>query len=222
MKSRTKLSILGIIPMLLMLQFVAPINTALAETGGDKVTLGTDKYFYNADTGDAGKSGWGFVPRFWGSHHNDPTPEATAAIVVGPTGYGGGTCWAWVGKDFVVQGSGTDYASIKMTGHIYGAMSASGGVAEAWIDLIVKDKTTGEEWSTSIYHKKVSGWASIPLDEDYSKGVTVNLKSGHEYLVSLKVKCTAKIWFVGEAGADFGPEDGNGGYTNYSQIFIDF
>ena len=219
---RTKLVVLGIIPMLLMLQFMAPLNTARAEVGGDTVMLGVDKYFYNADVGDAGKSSWGWVPMYWGSNHYEPEPKATAAVVVGPAGWGGGEAWAWVGKDFVVQGSGTDYAVIRMSGHIYGAVTAGGGVSEAWIELLVKDKTTGDEWSTFIFHEYLSGYGSVPVDEDYSKSITVNLTGGHEYLVYLRVKCNAYITLWGEAGADFGPENGDAGYTNYSQIFIDF
>lgn len=220
-KVRSKYIAVGIIVMTLTL---LPPVFALAETGGDTVTLGTDKTFWDADIGDCGKSKWGLVFPIYGSHYDTGNRKATAAVGL-PPGLGGATAWAWVGKDFTVQGSGSQAATVRMVGHYYGTiMTAVAALAKVTIELIVKDMTTGGVWKTTIFTFTIGVIYCETWDEDFNDNLTVQFTAGCTYQVRLRVYCMATVGGIGGATSDFGPEDGDNGRdkVQYSYIRITF
>lgn len=193
-------------------------------TGGS-VYLGTDKTFYDADTGDKGTSTWGLAPWFYESEYYLSTKKDEAASLVGPGGYGGAGAWCWVGKSFHVYGSGSQTANVMMPGHLWGLTTAfAGGSSNSNVDLVVKDVTTGTEYTTNVYSQSAGGVGWFEVDKDFNSGVTVNLQAGHDYVVYLEVQTSASVYGVGEAGSDFGPQDGDysGEGAWYFSVTVDF
>ena len=188
------------------------------------VTLGTDKTFYSANTGSSGKSKWGVAPIIYGSGYTTSSNKATGATVVGPGGYGGGGAWSWVGTSFYVSGTGSRTANIRMSGYIEGLTSAAaGGSSSSKVYLVLKDSTTGTEYSTEIYSESAGGLGWYEVGESFNRGLAVNIQGGHNYIAYLKVQTSASVYGAGESGSDFGPQDGDsGGYTKYSSVKIDF
>ncbi len=195
----------------------------LAGTG--TVYLGTDTTFYDASHGDSGTSSTGACPFFYGSDYYITANKAEAATVLGPGGYCSKGAWAWIGKSFYVSGSGSQTANIIQRGHIWGLTSAAaGGSSHAEIKFVVKDLTTGAEYSTTIYSKSEGGVGWTEVNRDYTKGITVNLQAGHTYIAYLLVETSGAIYGIGEAGSDFGRQDGDyvGEGAWYYSITIDF
>ena len=189
------------------------------------VTLGTDATFTSADSGDSGTSSWGAAPNFKGSDYSASSKKARETAVTGPAGYGGCGAWAWVGKSFTVLGSGSQSANIRMSGHIYGLTSAAaGGSSSSNVDLVLKDLTTGTSYSISIYSKSCGGLGWETVDQNYNKGLSITLQSGHDYIAYLKISGSSSTYGAGEAGSDFGPWDldDDGECVTYSSIVINF
>lgn len=195
----------------------------LAGTG--TVNLGTDITFYDASDGDKGTFATGVCPSFYGSDYYLASEKSEAATLLGPGGYCSKGAWAWVGKSFYVSGSGSQTANIIQAGHIWGlTTAAAGGSSNAEITFVVKDLTTGAEYSTIIYSKSEGGVGWTEVNKDYTKGITVNLQAGHTYVAYLLVETSGAIYGVGEAGSDFGRQDGDysGEGAWYYSIKIDF
>lgn len=144
--------------------------------------------------------------------------------VVGPGGWGGAGAWAWVGKQFYVSGSGSRSANIYMIGHMWGLTSAAGaGSAVSKITLVVLDKNTGTKYTTIVYHKSAGALGWFEVNQDFNHGISVTLMAGRTYVTYILVETQAAVYTVGEAGADFGPQDGDGaGHVKYYSITIDF
>jgi len=169
----------------------------LAGTG--TVYLGTDTIFYDASHGDSGTSSTGVCPSSYGSDYYITANKAEAATVLGPGGYCSKGAWAWVGKSFYVSGSGSQTANIIQRGHIWGLTSAAaGGSSHAEITFVVKDLTTGAEYSTTIYSKSEGGVGWTEVNRDYTKGITVNLQAGHTYIAYLLVETSGAIYGIGK------------------------
>lgn len=195
--------------------------------GTDKTFYGNGKTFYDADTGDKGTSKRGAAPRFYGSEYNLSANKDTAASVVGPGGYGGAGAWCGAGKPFHVSGSGSQTANGMMSGHLYGlATAVAGGSSNSNVDLVVKDMTTGAEYTTNVYSQSAIGADWSEVDEDFNSGITVNLQAEHDYVVYVELKTSASVYAIGEVGSDFRPQDPdivyNGEGAWYSSVTIDF
>jgi hypothetical protein len=189
------------------------------------VTLGTDATYTTADYGNSGTSSWGLAPSIKGADYVKSSKQARQAVLVGPGGAGGAGAWAWIGKKFTVSGSGSRAANIRMTGHLYGLTSAfeTGGSASSEVYLNVKDQTTGTLYSTLVYSDSRSNLGYDVVDQNFNNGVGINLQAGHSYVAYLSVAGSASVTGAGEAGSDFGPQDGdNEGYVSYSSIVVDF
>jgi len=197
--------------------------TILAGTG--TVYLGTDKTFYDASDGDKGTFSTGVCTSLYGSEYYLSSEKSEAATLLGPGGYCSKGAWAWVGKSFYVSGSGSQTANIIQAGHIKGLTTAfGGGSSNVKINFVVKDLTTGAEYSTTIYSKSEGGVGWTEVNKNYNKGIAVNLQAGHNYVAYLLVETSGAIYGVGEAGSDFGRQDGDyaGEGAWYYSIKIDF
>lgn len=191
----------------------------------DTVYLGTDRTFSNADRGDKGISNSGLAPLWIGCNYDYGSKKDTAATLIGPGGWGGGTAWSWVGKEFYVSGSGSRTANIYITGHYYGLLSAAaGGASDVTIRLVVKDQSNGQQMYTTIYQDHEFGWGWSEVNNNINQGININLQAGHSYIVYLELVTSATVAGAGEGGSDFGPDDGdyNGEGAWYSSITIDF
>lgn len=189
------------------------------------VTLGTDAIFTNADYGNSGTSSWGLAPNIKGADYIKSSRTARQAVLLGPGGAGGAGAWAWIGKTFTVSGSGSRAANIRMTGYLYGLTSAfqTGGSASSEVYLVVKDTTTGTTYNTLVYSASKSALGYDLVDKSFNNGIGINLQAGHSYIAYLSVAGSASVTGVGEAGSDFGPQDGDDeGYVRYSSIVVDF
>lgn len=168
----------------------------------------------------AGKS-W-FPVGVWKADAYTPG-TAEAVTVVGPTGIGSAWAWAYAGQTVQVTGSGGAYAVITMNGYYEGLFSCFGSASAAWtLDLIVKDLNTGTTYTESIDHdsSQVAYWREY--HKNYNRSLVVFLTAGHTYMVHLKIHTSASIKSGGEAGADFGPFDGDGGFTWYHYFDVDW
>lgn len=194
-------------------------------TAWDPVYLGTDKTFTTADYGNKGSSTWGLAPWFYGSDYYLSLNKDEAASVVGPGGYGGAGAWSWVGKTFSVYGSGSQTANIRTPGYIWGLTTAfAGGSSNSVINLVVKDITTGTAYTTNVYSQSAGGAGWFEVNQPFNNGVTVNLQAGHNYIAYLETQSSAATYGVGEAGSDFGRQDGDysGEGAWYYSITVDF
>ncbi|MBN2100257.1 MAG: hypothetical protein JW753_11755 [Dehalococcoidia bacterium] len=168
----------------------------------------------------AGKS-W-FPVGVWKADAHTPG-TAEAVTVVGPAGFGSAWAWAYAGQTIEVTGSGGTYATITMNGYYEGLLSCFGSASAAWtLDFIVKDLNTGTTYTENIDHdsSQVVRWCEY--HETYNRSLVVFLRAGHTYLVHLKIHTSASIKSGGEAGADFGPFDGDGGFTWYHYFDVDW
>jgi len=114
-----------------------------------------------------------------------------------------------------------------MPGHLYGLTTAvAGGSSNSNVDLVVKDMTTGTEYTTNVYSQSAGGVGLFEVDEDFNSGITVDLQAEQDYVVYLELQTSASVYGVGEARSDFGPQDpdivydGEGAW--YSSVTIDF
>lgn len=197
----------------------------LTATATSTVTLGTDATFTTADYGNSGTSTWGAVPSIKGADYVKSSKKAREAVVAGPGGAGGAGAWAWIGKQFTVSGSGSRAANIRMTGYLYGLTSAfeTGGSATSEVYLRVKDTTTGTTYNSLVYSVSRSTLGYVIVDRSFNNGIGINLQAGHSYIAYLSVSGSAAVTGAGEAGSDFGPQDGDDeGYVKYNSIVIDF
>lgn len=213
------------VTVLIQLRFASAIKPRHEPV--DEVQLGHDRVFYNADSGDCGKSRWGVNwPVYYGSHYYISTRKATAAVHVGAGDGGGAEAWAWVGKSFLVTGSGSQTAVIWMQGYYKGYLVTAGlgaGYALVEIDLVIKDLTSGADWEKDIYHKRRTTIPALYPEASFEKNQQLTLIAEHAYLVYVKVYCCCE--YVGLGGADswFGPEAGGTDQrVEYYSITIDF
>jgi len=191
----------------------------------DTVYLGTDRTFTTADYWNTGTSSWGLAPMFYGASTDPGARKDRAATVVGPGGYGGAGAWSQIGKTWLVSGTGSRSANIRMSGYMYGLTSAfAGGTGNTVINLVVKDLSTGTTYSTNIYSQGASGAGWCVVNQNFNSGVNVNLQAGHAYAAYLELQTSAAVYGAGEGGSDFGPQDGDddGEGTYYNNIIVDF
>ncbi|MGQ9718607.1 MAG: hypothetical protein ACUVWK_01960 [Nitrososphaerales archaeon] len=205
-------------------QIEQSINSLIeSPTRAGIVYLGTDKTFTDADKGDHGTWYSGLIAAFYGSNHILSEKKDEAACT-GGLGVGAVGAWAWIGKEFYVSGSGSRSANIIVAGHMWGLTSAVGpGSAQSKITFVVLDRTSGTMYTTIIYQQVASGFGWYEVNQDFNNGVGVTLVVGRTYIAYVLVETSISIYVSAEAGADFGPQDGDpGGYVNYSSITIDF
>ena len=167
----------------------------------------------------SGKS-W-FPVGVWKADSYGGTSEA--CVVIGPAGWGSAWSWAYAGQTLAVTGSGSSYATITMTGAYWGLLSCFASGSASWtIDLIVKDLTSGATFTSNVAHDSSAAFCWREVDTGFSQAMVVNLTASHTYMVHLKVKCSASIKSGGEAGADFGYGDGDGGCAWYEHFHVDW
>jgi len=110
-----------------------------------------------------------------------------------------------------------------MNGYYEGLLSCFGAASASWtLDLIVKDLTTGASFITNVYQDSSQVVCWREYYQSYNRAMVVSLTAGHTYMVHLKIKTAASIKSGGEAGADFGPFDDDGGFTWYHYFDVDW
>lgn len=175
--------------------------------------LGINDTIYDAQNGDSGKYSSGWTPKAWGSSYDTSDDQAEAAIVTGTVGAGSGTAWAWIGREFYVNGSGSQTANIIGRGDIVGMLTAAGTAAcEGRVNLVVIDYGTGgTRYDDTIFSKGDGGYESTSVDDSFNQGMSMVLEGGHGYMVALEVEAEVTLSGSGEGGSDFGDGDHDGG-----------
>lgn len=169
--------------------------------------------YYNMTQGDKGGSSSGISINVANSHYDLVSDEATSATVTGTIGVSGSvTRWAWVGVPF----TSNDSASVNVTadGEAQGLLSAAGSTsAHAQVQLRVKNQTNGTEFRDNIVNKSGGGYSWETISEDFNTGLSMDLTEGNDYLAYVYLETGVTAAGAGEAGSDFGPEDGDGADT---------
>jgi hypothetical protein len=200
------------------------LASQLQPTRSDIVYLGTDITFNYAEWGLYYSDEWGMVNGDCYSQSFLDIKQAEANLVY-YIGSGGAACTAQVGNDFTVSGSGSQYANIYIVGSYLGGIDVAvfpGGSAVTDINFIVKDNTTGTEYSTSILHAYLDIGEDIWGDDNYNEGISILLQAGHQYSAYLELE--AGIWGGGNINSDWGrfDWDSSGEGANWSYITISF
>jgi hypothetical protein len=188
----------------------------------DTVYLGTDRTFYDAN--------WGI---YWSEQYGTPTDELhsqsylednQAEALVDYNLGGGGAGIAWVGNQFTVSGSGSQYATISMSGNYTGSIFTAavfGGSSGVDIVLVVKDDTTGLVSPLNILNTS-TGFGDFEWDQNFNYGMVVNLQANHSYSVYISLTASCGLVGAGFVTSDWGRWDDIGEHVNYSYISIDF
>lgn len=117
-------------------------------------------------------------------------------------------CWGWVGKEFTVNGSGSDTATIVADASISGTIwSASNAASKVKSDFRIYNITDDFTQETSIVDETVSNNIIGEQDVvgDYSKAMTVNLQAGKRYRVVTSLRTAGSVGLAGGCTSDFGP-----------------
>jgi len=190
----------------------------------DTVYLGTDRTFYDAGWGLYWSEEWGAVNGDCYSQSFLETNQAEANLVY-YAGTGGAASIAFVGNQFSVSGSGSQYANIYISGSYLGGIDvamAGGSSAVTDISFVVKDDTTETEYSTSILNASL-GFGGDAWGDSFNKGIGILLQAGHQYSAYLSLEASAGVWGIGYLNSDWGRFDWDTGeYANWSYITIDF
>lgn len=188
------------------------------------VFLGTNQTFYSADWGNKDKGKSWFPNGIWDSdYYTGYACQDEAVTTLGP---GAGSAWAYaqVGTQFTVSGSGSQVATIRMSGWYDGyLLVALAGSTSVEMNLVIKDLTNSTTYTDPILNESRSLAGEADWNQGFVVGETVLLQAGHTYLTYLELKTSSAVWSNGLAFSDWGHEDGDSGqYAQYYWFAVEF
>jgi len=150
------------------------------------IPLGTDYTFFFASEGKDGGSATGFAD-YTTSYDLDNQRNLVGSW---SSGAGQGSGWAWTGRRFTIDGSGSQTAYFSVNGY-YAAMLSSfgqGSNAIMYLRLRLYDATE-EQWvdeGTVALETEID--SSMTHSDNYSKNnlIQATLEGGHEYVILLQ------------------------------------
>ncbi|BCV22157.1 hypothetical protein [Moorella sp. Hama-1] len=181
--------------------------------GDVDVYLGRDCNFYAASAGNHGGSG-----NYYANFNTSNNRNLVGCWSIGTSS----SAWAWVGKSFRVNGTGSQVAFFSIEGY-YGAFlqSADYGASTGGIDFKLYDYTA-DTWVDSaqvaFLYAPASGDANV-YNVNYSKpnAFQATLQAGHEYLVLLQTEGYTHL-----TGTFDSYHETSGEYSDWYRIKVDF
>lgn len=135
--------------------------------------------------------------------------KATAAALTGG-GFGRHTVTSQVGVPFVPEGQGSETAHLRVSGNHVGVMSTFGtGSSTATISFGLVDAASGLLQDRVIFADSGSQGSIRGVSDPLNAGIVVHVTGGRSYVAFLKIECQVAAGGLAEAGADFGPGDGD-------------
>lgn len=192
------------------------------------VNLGEDTVISEMTKGNSGAETSGFVPRIGGSSYDLSDNKVKAAIVAGPGGAGSSTQWGWVGTEFKTGSGSAQTANISFNGKYNGQLSAFfAGTGEVTIFYKLKNLDNGQEVAKDNIEREfvTSTFDFVTtknVQDTFNIGPSVQLQPNTHYNIKVRMEATASIEVAGEAGSDFGDQDGDsssGGEGQKMKVF---
>ncbi len=134
--------------------------------------------------------------------------ERATAAAAADVGWGSWSARAAVGTEFQVTGRGPVDVAVEARGQYNGLLTAFlSGSSKASAYIVLRDVETGEVNRRELFS---AGYGRVGYDRTkntYEAGFSTRLSPAHAYRMYAEINARVSITGMGEAAADFGPED---------------
>jgi hypothetical protein len=207
-------------------EFSVILGEILENISVSPIQLGRDESLRNMEIGGTSSSKTGSMLSLGSSHFITDENRATASLLA-IAGVGNERTASWIGTPFEVEGTGSEIAMVEILGEYKGKLTAAGQASSSGINVQfgIRDITTGAVYSKDILRDQASTtWKTI--HEEFHQGMPVLLESDSSYVCYAKIETEINSFGLGEASADFGPEDNDRmdppGGLKVDEIYIRF